>query len=250
MELSDTRKNWNRFGKKDPLYAILGKKDKSGSRWNIAEFFKTGEKEIADVLAYIASKNITFKHGRALDFGCAIGRLSQALAPHFEEVNGVDIAPSMIKLARAHNRYGDTCKYFLNQKDDLKLFPDKHFDFIYSNIVLQHMEPQYAEKYIREFVRVLSPGGILLFQLPTKQKSFYHQAPSIRTKIKSDLPIFILNLYRRAKHVFNPILEMYGIPKEKVVSLLTENDARVIDIKENKAAGERWESFNYLAVKM
>src|SRR5215510_132159 len=147
MELSDTRKNWNRFGKKDPLYAILGKKDKSGSRWNIAEFFKTGEKEIADVLAYIASKNITFKHGRALDFGCAIGRLSQALALHFEEVNGVDIAPSMIKLARAHNRYRDTCKYFLNQKDDLKLFPDKHFDFIYSNIVLQHMEPQYAEKY-------------------------------------------------------------------------------------------------------
>jgi 2-polyprenyl-3-methyl-5-hydroxy-6-metoxy-1,4-benzoquinol methylase len=249
MKLRDTRKNWDRFGKTDPFYAILSEKDKSGGRWNKAEFFKTGEKEISDALGYIASKNLPLRHARALDFGCAVGRLTQALAPHFEEVIGVDIAASMIKLARKHNRYRTKCKYFLNKEDDLKLFPDNHFDFIYSNIVLQHMEPQYAGKYIREFVRVLTPEGVLLFQIPSRQLKFYPQAPSLRTKIKRFLPPSLLNLYRRIKHFFKPVLEMHGISKEKVVSILTQSGAQVLNIKENTAPDRSWESFMYLATK-
>ena len=42
----------------------------------------------------------------ALDFGCGIGRLSQALAEHFDQVYGVDISPKMIELARAAQSQG------------------------------------------------------------------------------------------------------------------------------------------------
>ena len=33
------------------------------------------------------------------------------------------------------------------------------------------MEPRYAESYLREFARVLKPGGALVFQLPERAPS-------------------------------------------------------------------------------
>jgi SAM-dependent methyltransferase len=78
----------------------------------------------------------------------------------------VDIAPSMIDLANRYNRYGGRCQYHLNAAPDLGLFPNDSFDFVFSQIVLQHMEPQYAHRYIGEFIRVLAPGGVAMFQLP------------------------------------------------------------------------------------
>ncbi|WP_420485333.1 class I SAM-dependent methyltransferase [Iningainema tapete] len=104
----------------------------------------------------------------ALDFGCGVGRLSQAMVQYFETVHGVDISPSMLKLADKYNQHGSKCKYHLNDQDNLKLFPDNYFDFIYSKITLQHMEPQYSRRYIREFLRILAPQGLLIFQIPSQ----------------------------------------------------------------------------------
>src|SRR5258707_194558 len=76
---------------------------------------------------------------RALDFGWGAGRLSQAIARRMAEVDGVDIARSMVDLAGRHNRYGDRCRYRVNTAPDLRLFGDGAFDFVYSSIVLQHI---------------------------------------------------------------------------------------------------------------
>src|SRR5262249_36530770 len=35
-------------------------------------------------------------------------------------------------------------------------------------LVLQHMRPEYSTSYLREFLRVLAPGGVLVFQLPAE----------------------------------------------------------------------------------
>ncbi|MFQ5410734.1 MAG: class I SAM-dependent methyltransferase [Phycisphaerae bacterium] len=43
---------------------------------------------------------------------------------------------------------------------------DGAYDFVFSHIALQHMEPNYAAAYIREFARLLAPGGLTLFQIP------------------------------------------------------------------------------------
>jgi SAM-dependent methyltransferase len=78
----------------------------------------------------------------------------------------------MINLARRYNQYGDRCAYFLNQSDSLSAFEDNSWDFIYSNIVLQHMRPEYSKRYIRDFIRILRPGGIVLFQIPAEPVGF------------------------------------------------------------------------------
>jgi SAM-dependent methyltransferase len=77
----------------------------------------------------------------------------------------------MIAEANKYNRQGDRCRYVLNDRSNLAVFPDNSFDFIYSSIVLQHMRPEYSKAYMREMVRVLSPGGVVVFQLPAKLRT-------------------------------------------------------------------------------
>ena len=100
-------------------------------------------------MQYIDKLGVLQRRGRALDFGCGVGRLTQALATYFDEAVGVDIAPSMVKLAKRYNRFKARCVYYVNREADLRLFPDQQFDFIYTNIVLQHMKPEYAKSYIK-----------------------------------------------------------------------------------------------------
>jgi 2-polyprenyl-3-methyl-5-hydroxy-6-metoxy-1,4-benzoquinol methylase len=149
MDLQKLQSNWHELGSTDPLWAVLTDNRFKGNRWDPEEFFGVGQREIDQALSQLDAMHIPLQRRRALDFGCAVGRLTQALCRHFELVDGVDIAPSMIDLARRYNQYGDRCHYHVNGVDNLSLFPDNCFDFIYSRLVLQHMEPQYSEKYIR-----------------------------------------------------------------------------------------------------
>ena len=106
------------------------------------------------------------KENIAIDFGCGVGRLTRALGRYFIQRHGVDIAPSMIELANQFNRYPERCCYYVNACAALTLLEDDMFDFIYFNLVLQHLRPQYSKAYIKEFIRMLAPEGMLVFQMP------------------------------------------------------------------------------------
>jgi len=166
MSFSKLQQTWHELGEQDPLWAILTRADKRGRKWDLQEFFQWGVDEIRNLLARLDAAGIEVPRGRALDFGCGVGRLTQALCAHFSQCVGVDVAPSMIALAKKYNPYGDRCQYFVNELSTLFAFPDNHFDLIYSNIVLQHIHPNYTWNYLEDFLRVLAPGGILVFQLP------------------------------------------------------------------------------------
>jgi ubiquinone/menaquinone biosynthesis C-methylase UbiE len=159
-----TRREWEDLAHVDPLWAILARKKKRFGRWEPEEFFASGQQEIDGLMS---SCGLTAgDNGKVLDFGCGVGRLSRALRPYFAEVYGVDISEEMIRLARSHV---ESCTFLLNQRDDLRLFEDNSFDFIYSNIVLQHQASKDVAKfYIAEFVRVIKPGGMIVFQMPYK----------------------------------------------------------------------------------
>ena len=168
MRFGSLKRHWERFGQTDPLWAVLTDPSKRGQGWNIDEFFATGRAEIDAVLRKVARLGLPLPRRRALDFGCGVGRLTQALARHFDRADGVDVSPSMLKLARQYNQHQDRCVYHENGKPDLALFDDGAFSFAYSVLVLQHMEPRYSTGYIRELLRVLSPGGVLVFQVPSR----------------------------------------------------------------------------------
>jgi SAM-dependent methyltransferase len=162
---------WETHAKDDPLWAIISTPGKMGGKWDLNEFLQTGRHEIDQLLETLSSNDIEFERSSALDFGCGVGRLTQALARSFESVCGVDISPTMIENARNLNQYQEKCTYHLNARPDLRLFEDDRFSFVYSNIVLQHMEPEVAKNYLAEFGRILKPGGLVIFQLPSQFKN-------------------------------------------------------------------------------
>jgi len=166
MSLIELQRTWNALAKKDGMWAVLSGPLGTGRAWDAEAFFRTGVEEVEFVLGRVRAAGGAPESARALDFGCGLGRLTQALAPHFEHVDGVDIADEMIRRARSINRTGDRCQYHLNAAVDLAIFPDRAFDFVYSNITLQHMEPRYSTRYVEEFFRVVRPGGVVVFQLP------------------------------------------------------------------------------------
>jgi SAM-dependent methyltransferase len=166
MELDDVRRNWEKFGEQDPLWAVLTLPSKRNAGWSLEEFFETGRSHVDVLLDELSRLGIQFVPGHCLDFGCGVGRITQALCSHFQICEGVDIAESMVDFARQHNRYGERCRYHLNLADDLKLFPDSSFDFIHTTAVLQHIEPRFSEKYISEFIRLLRPMGVAVFDVP------------------------------------------------------------------------------------
>src|ERR1700679_3835579 len=102
MKLWQVRRHWDALARDDPYFAVLTTSDKKGNRWAIDEFFRTGEAEVERDVARARACAEGFPKASALDFGCGAGRLTQALALHFDRVTGVDISGRMIGLAREH----------------------------------------------------------------------------------------------------------------------------------------------------
>jgi SAM-dependent methyltransferase len=157
-------REWEDLACLDPLWGILSAPRKQFGKWDLVEFFASGRAEIEKLMLSCALRR--GDNGKALDFGSGVGRLSKALVPYFGQVFGVDISEEMMKLART---YAPEVTFLLNQADNLELFQDNFFDFIYSNIVLQHQPTgELAKAYMREFVRVVKPHGTVVFQMPYK----------------------------------------------------------------------------------
>jgi SAM-dependent methyltransferase len=245
VKLWQTRRHWEKFARVDPLWAVLSEPDKKGNRWQADAFFATGRELVASELGRVRALCPALRTGHALDFGCGVGRLTQALAGHFDRVTGVDVSAEMIRLAREHNRHGPRVTYVHNPHADLRGFDDGAFDFVYSLLTLQHVAPEYARGYIAEFVRVLAPGGVVLFQLPTRRP-----APPRRTP-HAWLVALALRAWRAANRLvaLRPVMEMHAIPREEVVAHLRALGAEILDVHRYDPAGEMLESYGYIARK-
>src|SRR5580765_7408952 len=128
MQLRHLRRTWEELGRRDAFWAVLTQAENKGNRWNPEQFFRTGRDEITALIAELEALHLNVRRGDALDFGCGVGRLTQALADHFERVTGVDIAATMLDLATRHNTRGERCHFVLNDSDDLRIFESSTFD--------------------------------------------------------------------------------------------------------------------------
>jgi len=168
---NNNRIDWEIMAKLDPLWAIMTDKNKQFGKWKNEEFYKTGFEEVARVIRHL-NKHRYLPHNRrneALDFGCGVGRLSRPLSDHFKHVAGIDISKTMITTAHKLNRDLNNCSFHVYNGNLPLDFKRNQFDFIYSNITLQHL-PSKAIVFdtLSEFSRITKPAGIVWFQLPSR----------------------------------------------------------------------------------
>lgn len=238
-KLRAQQEHWDRLAREDPFWAILTDPAKRHGGWDAEQFFSTGRDEIAYAMQYAESLGLPAECRHALDFGCGAGRLTQALAGHFDRVTGVDISPAMIDLARQYNRAGERCAYVVNGEEHLGQFADGSFDLIYSRIVLQHLPARLARRYVREFVRLLRPHGLALFQLPARLAT-----PRLRSRLGFHLNLWVRRILRQPY-----LIEMYGVPCEMVRRDLEDCGGRLLDVQPDACAGPEWESWRYAATR-
>lgn len=188
MQLRSLKRHWERLGGSDPYWAVLTDPSKREGRWNPEEFFRAGVEEVAMVLQRAADHGVTVPRRRALDFGCGVGRVTQALAAEFDRADGVDISRTMLDAARRHNRAPERCTYHLNPTPDLRLFESGAFTLVFSTLVLQHMEPRYSTRYMLELLRVLADDGLLVFQIPGHRTADEPAGSGPQTRVAGRLP--------------------------------------------------------------
>jgi len=242
VDLADVQRNWDDLGQQDPMWAICTDNEFHGNRWDPEAFFASGREAVDETIADLAGLGVTLApDGRALDFGCGIGRLTLALAAHVDEVVGVDIAPSMIAGAEEHNDVGPRVSYRLNTGEDLAGFEDDSFDLVLSVIVLQHIENRFKVGYLEEFLRVLRPGGIAYVTIPSH--------PNLRSALGLGfalLPKSILDLYRRKRFGYDGLMELYGMRREEVEAVVRARGGDVVDVRPDKSVGDGWHAFRYV----
>lgn len=214
------RDSWNHNARADPLFAVLAGDENHGTKWDLEAFFATGRKEVAGVFERLAHDGLKDRFGRALDFGCGVGRLSEALALRCDRVSAVDVAEVMVAKARELSVHKNV-DYIVNVAPDLRIFEDGSFDFCMSHLVLQHVGRKLAKKYLREFVRLLSPGGVAEVEVPVG----FRNVRGLFAAILPNSLLRIRGLWRRGMF----FTTTFPIPPRSVERLIEEAGGRVVE---------------------
>lgn len=188
--------DWQELGSREPYFAVLT--DPRFLREQLtdetrAAFFASGEADVAELLALVSPD---FAPRSALDFGCGVGRLTRALTARVERVVGVDVAPAMLELARAHAPRATF-------STDL---PDVEFDFICSLLVFQHIPVARGLASLRALLARLAPGGAAALQFTFRRpggtlrraaRSLRARLPWLHRLLGARLPYMQMNEYDR-----------------------------------------------------
>ncbi|MDG1511386.1 MAG: methyltransferase domain-containing protein [Mariniblastus sp.] len=224
---------YEKFGADEPFYAVLTEEKYKRKQLDQELFFDTGKELLARQIQLIHDRGIHVPRGNALDFGCGVGRLTNAMAAYFDEVIGVDISSTMIGNANKLKRRSN-CSFQVNKRPDLSVFDEDQFDFIYSDITIQHIPSPESESYIRDFFRVLAPGGLAIFLVP--------DGPVLRP---NSLPARFDKFYREQVRPFHKRIrgkyevQVHRISQPRVETIIEESGGNLISVESHPRWAER-----------
>ena len=236
QDLERLRRVWNELGADDPLWAILSDPAKRGGGWDAEEFFAKGEAEIAQIESFCAPLQRPRKRMLALDFGCGVGRLTRALGSRYAQAVGVDISPSMLERARALNARFPNVRFVENETSRLDFFADGSVDFLYSVLTLHHIPAPLQRTYISEFLRVLAPDGIAVFQIAN---GYSRDWRGLAYRL---LPNRVLAPLRRRVHASNVAADLHPVADADVDAIAAAAGRRILQAFDMDSAGAGFRS--------
>lgn len=176
--IRNSTEEWRAIAKgADVLYSIASAEGKQGA-WTEDDFYASGRSDWADFLSH-------WRHyepgvgGTCVEIGCGAGRMTAALAGHFERVVALDVSDDMIDMARAH--VPDTVTFHRVSGSEMPV-PAGSIDAVFSVHVLQHLDDVDAiDRYLRAASAALRPGGTIMAHMMVSSA-----APSPRVRLEAE----------------------------------------------------------------
>ncbi|MDF2901326.1 MAG: hypothetical protein K0Q62_1385 [Phenylobacterium sp.] len=199
----NTDADWRELGSTQPYWGVLTHPDyrvENLTDERLEVFYASGAQYIGDIVARLEQATGAAPSGKALDFGCGVGRLAEAMAS-YAQTTGYDIAPGM--LAKARERGG--------QADYVDALPDGPFDWINSFIVFQHIPPQRGMELIEQVLARLAPGGHISLHVTAWREA--HLVPAKPTGLRAAL-------LPQATQAAVGVVSMYDYDLSQVLRLL------------------------------
>ncbi len=221
--MSRTDRDWNVWAEKDPYFGVVtdGKFRAAKIEDNRAEFMKSGDDYVANLIRVLNSHFGPLPQGRALDFGCGVGRLTLPMANRFDEVVGLDIAPAMLAEARtnAANLNIDNVEFHVS--DDTLSNAQGKFDLVHTYIVLQHIPVAKGMGIIRHLLDRVAPGGVasLHFSILRTEGFAHRVAYWMRRHVPGVQP---LTNFLRGRPAWEPLMQMNAYSVNAVLALFEE----------------------------
>ena len=156
------RQDWNERARKDAFYYVATWRQD----WTVETFLESGEEEYRKLVQPVLDELQFVPEGASmLEVGCGAGRMTASFARRFASVYALDISEEMQNLAKQHLAGFQNIHWVLGNGTNLSAIPSESVDFVFSYLVLQHLPAEdLAMAYVREMLRVLKQGGMLLFQ--------------------------------------------------------------------------------------
>lgn len=211
--LGDSRPHWSVMSWDKFLPEHIGQ--------TVEEFYRTGEESVATLLRTLERNDIEpAALQRCMDFGCGLGRLSIALAPHFREVHAVDFSETHLRLAsQALEERGasNVRLHRLRTIEDSGRLPK--VDLFFSLIVLQHNPPPVTRELLGRLLDRVDEGGVAVFQVPTYLAGYR----------------FVLDEYLAGA---GRDMEMHAFPQREVFAVAREAGMEVLEVREDNWTGK------------
>ncbi len=114
---------------------------------------------------------------RVLDFGCGWGRIIRCFLKDCRASNlwGIDVDPDLLAVCKETM---PQCNFSVVQPLAPTSFQDRSFDLITAYSVFSHLAEHASLSWIKEFSRLLSPGGVIV--VTTEGRDFIELCRSLR----------------------------------------------------------------------
>lgn len=215
-------REWRHFGETEPHWSVVtGDEFKPASiAENIDAFYELGRDDVFYIICALKRNGVWKGEGvTALDFGCGVGRLSLALAPHVSHVTGIDISPAHLVHAKQRAEQtgiGNVAFNPIGTIQEIDLLPK--FDLIISLIVLQHNPPPVMVELLKKLLSRLAAGGTAVIQIPT---------------------YIVGQRFTVADYLSNaqPSMEMNAVPQRVIYEVIDQSGCKVIEVREDGYMG-------------
>jgi ubiquinone/menaquinone biosynthesis C-methylase UbiE len=237
---------WSALGREDPLWAVYSDPNKRGGKWDPTEFYATGERDVSHFHAILKGKaNCSERLQHVLDFGCGVGRVSAAWARRAEKVTGIDISKPMIEYGANHLQPVQNLDFVHNPREDLRVLKDDAYDLVFSLICLQHIPWELAKQYVREFARIVRPGALVAFQLPTEARAI-SRLTQLRKYWVDALPFGLSQVYRKWRHGSSTAFDTFYTPANDVENCAVDAGLKLVAQEPDNSCGEGTTGYFYI----